>query len=184
MDYRACIFCLIIFMETPMVFSCLTEEQSEACDAVFSSDAMKWSCCSPMQEFVDITRDCQKQTKSRRFTCAVSECVTAKYGILTKGQIDENKVRALIKNLNANQPESTNLNSQVLKNCLKMKYRQYSTVDPKCDVMKFHSCAFIGYMFGCQQFIQRSRYCKKLSSNVATCKPVFKQYLKKITPCQ
>ncbi|CAD0195930.1 unnamed protein product [Chrysodeixis includens] len=179
MDCRAGIISLILFVGTPVVFSCVTPEQGEACDAVFSANAMLRSCCSPMQEFVDIIQDCQKQAKTKKYTCKVSQCVTTKYGILTNGKIDEEKVKALIKDLNEKTPDSKPLNDMVLKNCLKKKYRQYGTVDRKCDVMKFQSCAFVAYLFGCQKFTKKTSYCKTLSANVATCKPALAAYLKK-----
>ncbi|XP_021185889.3 uncharacterized protein LOC110373083 [Helicoverpa armigera] len=170
---------LLIIFGTPISAN-LNHAQTKACQAVFSPEAMKQSCCPPMDQFVERIRNCQKESSSSVFSCSVSKCVTTIYGITTNNKIDEKKCRALLKRLTKEDKASEPLNKMIEKNCLNGQYKKYVTSDVKCDTMKYQVCAYVNYLLGCVEFNKTPRSCKKIAKNVKTCKPVLDQYLKKI----
>ncbi|XP_075991724.1 uncharacterized protein LOC142987048 [Anticarsia gemmatalis] len=176
---------ILTSMSTSVLSTCLTPAQKKACDAVFNPEAMKTSCADTMKQFVSRIKTCQDKSGSSIFSCSVSICVVRdQYNLTTNGKIDPVKCRALLDQLDKEQPATKQMNQLIRVNCLGPNndgYKKYVTSDAKCDTMFYQVCAYVNYLIGIAQYYTTPSSCTTLSNNVKTCKPVLDQYLKQKT---
>lgn len=78
-------------------------------------------------------------------TCSQATCVVERYGILTNGEVDFQKVEQTMTELDAVCPDQAPLNALVKKYCLCGNYTCFPSEDPNCLNWKFMNCAFFAY---------------------------------------